>query len=106
MEQRDYRMPGTGESWRHYKGGLYTIIGMAVDDKGDAAVVYTDFGWSLVQLPLIYTQSLGRFVQQVENGTPRFKFERERGDDDKNCPFINPVTGTGRRYVDGPRTGE
>ena len=67
MEQRDFRMPATGEGWRHYKGGLYTVVGMARDDKGDAIVVYTDFRWSLIQLGPLYTQSLARFVQEVEN---------------------------------------
>lgn len=93
--QTDYRMPATGEAWRHYKGGLYTIVGMATDDNGDAIVVYVNCGWSLVQLPTLFTQKVGRFIQQVEHDVPRFKFERERGEDEK-CPFIsNPVTGRG-----------
>ncbi len=87
MEQREFKMPATGEGWRHYKGGLYTIIGMARDENGDAYVVYTDYGWSLVQLAPIYTQPLGRFVQEVENNNPRFRYEREPGTD-KMCPFI------------------
>lgn len=87
MEQRDFRMPATGEAWRHYKMGLYTIIGMARDDEGYAVVVYTDYRWSLAQLPPIYVQRLGRFAQEVENGKPRFKFERDP-DADEICPFI------------------
>lgn len=98
MEQRDFRMPATGEGWRHYKGALYTVIGMARDDKGDAYVVYTEFGWSLIQLPPIYTQPLGRFVQEIENNKPRFTFDRERGDDN-DCPYINAVTGSGFRKI-------
>lgn len=87
MEQAEFRIPATGEAWRHYKGGLYTIVGLAIDDKGDATVVYTPFGWSLVQLPPLFTQTLGRFLQQVEIDKPRFYFQGARGGD-KNCPFI------------------
>lgn len=90
MEQREFRMPATGEAWRHYKGGsgsLYTIVGMAHDDKGDAIVVYTPYRWSLVQLPPLYTQPLGRFLQTLDNHEPRFKFEREP-EADETCPFI------------------
>lgn len=93
MEQRDFRMPATGEGWRHYKGGcnaLYTIVGTALDDKGDVQVVYTPFGWSLAQLPPLFTQSLARFLQHVENGKPRFAFERESGCDTR-CPFTRPL---------------
>lgn len=91
MQQSDFRMPATGEGWRHYKTGLYTIVGMARDDKGDAIVVYTEYGWSLAQLPPLYTQPLGRFVQEVENNKPRFTFERESGED-KKCPFIRKTS--------------
>lgn len=94
MEQRNFKMPATGEAWRYYKGGhksLYTIVGMAVDDEGNAVVVYTPYGWSLVQLPPLFTQSLGRFVQQVGHDKPRFQFERESGGDTA-CPFIRPTS--------------
>lgn len=94
MEQREYRMPATGEAWRHYKGGLYTIIGMGVDDKGDAQVIYTHYEWSLIQLPPIFTQPLGRFLQQIDHDKPRFRFDRER-EDDPRCPFIHPRLGRG-----------
>lgn len=93
MEQREYRMPATGEAWRHYKcsaDSLYTIVGMARDDKGDAIVVYTPYRWPLVQLPPLYTQPLGRFLQTLDDHQPRFKFEREP-EADETCPFIRAV---------------
>jgi hypothetical protein len=89
-EQSTFRMPMTGESWRHYKGTLYTIIGMSRDDEGNAVVVYTNYRWSLAQLAPLYNQHLGRFVQEVEKGAPRFRYEREVGDDDV-CQFIRPA---------------
>lgn len=117
MEQREIRMPATGEGWRHYRGGyksLYTVIGMAVDaESGEPIVVYTEYGWSLIQLPPIYARKLSSFLQVIDTGydeakatrgddgnrfTPRFKFEREAGGD-KSCPYINPVTGTGWRKL-------
>ena len=85
--QKLFKMPATGEGWRHYKSGLYTIVGMARDDKGDAVVVYTPYGWTVNRLPLLFTQSLSRFIQELDHDVPRFKFEREAGED-KSCPFI------------------
>jgi hypothetical protein len=98
-EQRHFRMPATGEAWRHYKVGpasLYTIVGLARDDKGDAVVVYTPYGWRLAQLPPLYTQPLGRFLQELDMGIDpydsrekirkqRFEFEREPGE---RCAYI------------------
>ncbi|MES2694184.1 MAG: DUF1653 domain-containing protein [Verrucomicrobiota bacterium] len=81
-------MPATGEGWRHYKGGLYTVIGMARDDEGEAIVVYTDYMWGLAQLAPIYTQKLGRFVQEVENDKPRMRYEREAADH-PFCQYIS-----------------
>lgn len=90
-QQFDFRMPATGEGWRHYKGKLYTIIGISRDDTGNAVVVYTDHRWTLAQLAPIYNQSLGRFLQEIENGTPRFCYARKPGDDDL-CQYIRPRT--------------
>lgn len=90
MAHRDFIMPRTGEGWRHYKGGadsLYTIIGLSRDENGCVHVVYTPYGWSLAELPPIYNQPLGRFLQEVENKVPRFAFDRDAGGDDR-CPFI------------------
>ncbi len=87
MEQADFRIPKTGEGWRHYKGTLYTIVGVGHDADGFTNVVYTEYRWSNAQLPAIYVQLLGRFLQEIENGKPRFTFSREVGDDDI-CPFI------------------
>jgi hypothetical protein len=110
MIQSDFRMPATGEAWRHYKGGLYTIIGMGQDAEGDAVVVYTDYRWGLIQLPAIYVRDLGSFMKQVETGKdrvtsksvmePRFRFDRER-EADEICPFLHPEKSLGYRPVDG-----
>lgn len=100
MEQREFRMPATGEGWRHYKGGLYTIVGMANEASGLPMVVYTHYRWSLIQLPPLFVRGLSDFLTEVkladEPFAPRFQFERERGAD-PDCPFIHPVTGTGVR---------
>ncbi len=77
----------TGEGWRHYKGGLYTVIGLARDPDGFMNVVYTEWRYFLGGLPPIFIQLLGRFLQEVENGKPRFRFERDVGED-TTCPFI------------------
>lgn len=97
MEQHEYKMPKTGEGWRHWKGGLYTIVGMANDqDNGKPLVVYTNFGWDLTQLPPLYVRPLAEFIGQVlpidsmgarRKWRCRFEFEREVGSDPR-CPYI------------------
>jgi hypothetical protein len=98
MEQAEYRMPATGEGWRHYKGGLYTIVGLANDQgNGEPLVVYTDFRHPLGQLPALYVRPLAEFIAEFPTAAQRlgertryvsrFKFERDVGDDDR-CPFI------------------
>lgn len=34
------KFPKPGEQYNHYKGGLYEIITLAKDDKGETVVVY------------------------------------------------------------------
>lgn len=94
MEQAEFRMPATGEGWRHYRQspGLYTVIGMAVGADGSPMVVYTPLGWRMAQLPPIYVRSLAEWLQIIDTGfdavkvargealyrfVPRFRFERE-----------------------------
>jgi len=92
-EQADFRMPARGDTWSHYKGGYgssYTIVGLSRDDEGHAVVVYTDAIWGLAQLAPLYNQRLGRFLQEIENGKPRFKFVAENDADDR-CQYIGPV---------------
>lgn len=101
-EQSQYRMPASGEGWRHYKQGpsLYTIVGMANDQiNGEPLVVYTPSNWTLVQLPPLYVRPLADFIAIVDTGEPdpynrektrkiqRFCFDRGVGHD-KHCPFL------------------
>lgn len=89
MQQSEFRMPASGENWRHYKGGLYKIVGMALDDEGYSTVVYTEAGWTLAQLPPLFVQRVGRFLQEIEIGKPRFSFSSEANM--LGCRFLNPV---------------
>lgn len=77
-DQSEFRIPMSGDNWRHYKGDLYTIIGLGHDDEGHIEVIYTDADWTRVQLAPIYTQRLGRFLQEVENGKPRMTYQGPR----------------------------
>ena len=91
IEQRAFRIPHTGEGWRHCDGGpesLVTIIGMAYDASDlFPMVVYTPANWSLVELPPIFVMQLDEFVMMTESGGTVFCFEREVGHD-IGCPFI------------------
>jgi hypothetical protein len=90
-------MPATGEGWRHWKGGLYTIVGMANHhDNGKPLVVYTPSLWGLAQLPPLHVRPLADFIAEViavdsmgsrRRWINRFSFEREVGCDPR-CQFI------------------
>lgn len=83
----DIMMPSQGEVWRHYKGDLYAIVGMSRDHKGRAIVVYVkhdDSGATLLGRPL-FNQPIGRFLQEIENGQPRFTLTGIRSDNE--MPF-------------------
>lgn len=98
-EHADFRMPTRGDTWSHYKGGYgsnYTIVGMSRDDEGHAVVVYTPSMWGLAQIAPLYNQRLGRFVQEVDLGKPRFKFLAANDADDR-CQYIGPVSTSGSR---------
>ena len=65
-------LPTAGESWRHWKGGLYRIVGLAYDVRDcDMVVLYQarDDG------PL-WIRPLGNFLGLAMADKPRFAFER------------------------------
>lgn len=79
-------MPATGEAWRHYKGELYTIVGVGRDDNGIPTVIYTSYiGYG--EWPL-FTQPLGRFLQTLESHKSRFEHHLDAGT--QECPYVRP----------------
>lgn len=117
MQQREYRMPASGEGWRHYKQGpsLYTIVGMSHhENTGEPIVVYTEACWSLVQPPPLYTRPLADFLAMIDTGKPefpgsektrkvqRFVFEREAGHDPR-CPFLRIGADLSIRQLENPK---
>lgn len=68
-----------GQIWRHYKGGMYRIVTLAVNNQTDElydAVVYQD----TTDESKIWTQSKARFLstEEFEGKTvPRFTFVSE-----------------------------
>jgi hypothetical protein len=79
------RMPSYGETWEHYKGGDYIVLGVGIDMDGYPTVCYT----SVPAFPEppetrpIYVQTLNRFLQQDRFGgagqefRARFIFKEE-----------------------------
>lgn len=67
------RMPRTGEVWRHYKGGEYTVVCVA-RDEADAnwlkAVYHGEDG-------RVWTRDLSEFIGFTEDGKRRFCYVRE-----------------------------
>lgn len=91
-----YRMPASGEGWRHYKQGpsLYTIVGLSHHEiTGDPMVIYTEPYWSLAQLPPLYVRPLADFLAIIDadetrpRKVQRFVFERDAGYD-QTCPYL------------------
>ena len=76
--------PKRGEGWRHYKGGLYEIVGTGHDEaSGNAIVIYTDYMWPLAQAPSLWSRPLSVFLGFTEDKKRRFQFEREPGTDSR-----------------------
>lgn len=45
MITEDRAMPGAGETWRHYKGGLYHIVAIGkIEATFESAVIYHKHG--------------------------------------------------------------
>lgn len=72
-------LPMMDEIWRHYKGGLYIVTAIGVDENGRPVVIYI----SAQQMGPLFVQPLGRFVEMLDiEGerpgemikTPRFVF--------------------------------
>jgi hypothetical protein len=95
--QGEFRIPQTGEGWRHYKdkgdgSSLYMVVGLSRDADGIINVIYTPYSWNLAVFPPLYNQRLERFLQDVENGKPRFKFEKGYHGEQTSCRYIKPFT--------------
>lgn len=68
-----FRMPQPGEGWRHYKGALYWITGVATDAAtGNAIVVYRENSYQ----SRLFTRDLSVFLGFTEAHEQRFAFER------------------------------
>ena len=82
------RLPKRGEGWRHYKGGLYEIVGTGHDEaSGEAVVIYTDYMWALTEAPNLWVRPLHVFLDFTEAKERRFCFEREAGKDSRYQPY-------------------
>ena len=63
-------VPQVGEKWRHFKGGLYTIVGMTYYcvDEPVTCVVYEADG-------VTWCRPLWNFLEMTDTGKRRFKRE-------------------------------
>jgi len=63
--------PKHGETWRHYKGGLYIVHCIAIDvDTKEECVIYTDD-----KKQTTYTRKLSQWFELIDGTTPRFRKE-------------------------------
>jgi hypothetical protein len=69
-----FHIPEPGELWRHYKGSLYLIIGMAIDaSTGRPTVVYADDPRAVAEAAgRTYTRDLGEFLGFTDAHQQRF----------------------------------
>lgn len=66
----DRQLPQEGEAWRHYKGGLYHIIGIGQQEADNSLVVV----YKSLKDSKIYTRPVSEFMEAVETG---YRFEKE-----------------------------
>lgn len=69
--QADYIMPTPGSVWKHYKGKHYSVTSLAINERGELAVVYKSN--DLVD-PVNYVQPLARFLGYTEDHKKRMMF--------------------------------
>ena len=88
MPAEPYRMPRSGEGWRHYKGGsdsLYEVIDLAVHtETGGPLVIYRAYSETGHRRGLSFARPLDVFLAQVPN--PRF--DALRGPFDRHIPWF------------------
>lgn len=58
------QLPKRDEVWQHYKGSKYLVLGIGYDEDGLPVVVYTEN--TEPPGPMLYTRSLGTFLQTVD----------------------------------------
>jgi hypothetical protein len=67
-----------GETFRHYKGGIYTVDDLVIDtDDGSVRVLYfrvdgPDFDFD-AELGIRFVRPIGEFLGKNEEGKPRFQ---------------------------------
>lgn len=61
---KGFQLPQPNEVWRHYKGGMYLIIGIGHDENGMPVVIYADNHEP--PGPPYYTRGLATFLQTVD----------------------------------------
>lgn len=75
--QDDIRLPIAWELWRHYKGGEYAIVGLAIDTAtNNVTVVYTEaqlFG-NVDNMAILYTRDLSNFLGSTDDHIQRFTY--------------------------------
>ena len=96
-------MPKTGDVYRYGRTdktySLVTVIGIAFNIVHEIDVVFTDYDWSLAQLPIIHTLPLQEFLRIVEipanypGGRPNLEYMFMLQPDrvDTRCPYIRPA---------------
>jgi len=72
-------LPKPGELWRHFKGGNYQIVTVAVHtETGERFVIYRD------NVGDVWARPLEMFLEEVPKGKEnptgqKYRFERKRG---------------------------
>ena len=63
------KLPQKGETWKHFKGGVYTIleIGWMAEEELEVCVVYVTAGGTT------FMRRLNNFMELVDSG-PRFTY--------------------------------
>lgn len=75
-----FRIPKSGERWKHYKGGSYTVVGIAMNENGTPTVVYeSEEGLFTRSLGSFFERvNLAKFVNDADNFVPRFTIDNEK----------------------------
>lgn len=62
-------IPEKGETWQHYKGNHYEILGVGYSERGTPVVIYAEAGTGGAK---IYSRDLSNFLSTLEDHKCRF----------------------------------
>ncbi len=67
-----------GQSWRHYKGGIYKVVDKVIDCNTNEVVLTYDYTEPNTFMTIRFCRPLAEWLSTTEDGQPRFSLVKKR----------------------------